>query len=146
MNTLPPPEPPPATSPAPKWQYPFYAALGLVSTGMGILGVFVPGLPTTVFLIIALWAFSKSSTRLQLWLWTHPKFGPGLRAWHIHRVIPLKGKVSAVVVMCLSLVILVFTASSWKLPTFVALIMAPIALWICTRRSVAPVSSSEFRD
>ena len=125
---------PPPSKPVPKWQCPFFMVLGLVSTGTGILGVFIPGLPTTIFLIIALWAFSKSSDRLQMWLWTHPKFGPGLRAWHIHRVIPFKAKVSAVAVMCISMIILIVTAETWRLPVLAGVIMLPIALWICTRR------------
>src|SRR5690606_28912403 len=45
-----------------------YAGLGLASTGIGIVGVFVPGLPTTVFVLIALWMFAQSSARLHDWL------------------------------------------------------------------------------
>jgi uncharacterized protein len=120
---------------------PFFAALGMASTGLGILGMFIPGLPTTIFLIIALWAFSKSSDRLKMWLWNHPKFGPGLQAWHIHRVIPLRAKVSAVVVMCLSMVILIAVRDGWMLPAIVAAIMIPIAVWICTRRGQVPAQA-----
>ena len=45
-----------------------YALLGLIATALGIIGVWVPGLPTTVFILIALWAFSHSSQRLHGWL------------------------------------------------------------------------------
>lgn len=45
-----------------------YAVLGLLCTGLGIIGIWVPGLPTTVFILIALWAFSNSSKRLHAWL------------------------------------------------------------------------------
>jgi uncharacterized protein len=44
-----------------------YILLGLVATCLGIIGVWVPGLPTTVFILIALWAFSNSSKRLHSW-------------------------------------------------------------------------------
>jgi len=124
----------------PKWLSPLFMALGLVSAGLGIVGMFIPGLPTTVFLIVALWAFSKSSNRLQLWLWTHPTFGPTLRLWHLHRVIPIKAKVAAVSVMALSLVIIVIEAQSWEAPVTVAAILVPVALWILTRRSVPPAT------
>lgn len=45
-----------------------YGALGLLSTALGIIGVWVPGMPTTIFILIALWAFSNSSERLYKWL------------------------------------------------------------------------------
>ncbi len=133
--------PPPAAKATPKWMCPFFMALGLLSTALGILGVFVPGLPTTVFLIIALWAFSRSSDRLKLWLWDHPKFGPSLQAWHLHRVIPVRAKISAVVVMAISMAILIAMRHSWTLPLIVAAIMIPVAIWICTRRGVPPSSA-----
>ncbi len=130
--------PPPPLANTPKWLAPFYVVLGLVSTGTGIVGMFVPVLPTTVFLIIGLWAFSKSSRRLQLWLWNHKTFGPTLRAWHLHRVIPLKVKFIAISVMLLSLAVIAFEAHSWRMPTIAAAIILPVAIWIATRRSVPP--------
>lgn len=45
-----------------------YSLLGLICTALGIIGVWVPGLPTTIFILIALWAFSHSSQRLHGWL------------------------------------------------------------------------------
>ena len=135
-------ESPPGFRPTPKWLCPFFMTLGLVSTGIGIVGIFVPGLPTTIFLIIALWAFSRSSDRLKLWLWNHPKFGPGLRAWHLHRVIPLRAKWAAVSVMALSVVVLAVLADSWMTSAIVAAIMTPVAWWICTRRSLPPTEAA----
>ncbi|MBL8630817.1 MAG: YbaN family protein [Rhodospirillaceae bacterium] len=130
--------PPPPLAEGPNWLRPFYAILGLVSTGTGIVGMFVPVLPTTVFLIVGLWAFSKSSRRLQLWLWNHPTFGPTLRSWHLYRVIPIKAKIAAVSVMVLSLVVITIEAQSWRMPTISAAVMAPVAAWIATRRSYPP--------
>lgn len=46
----------------------FYGALGFLFTGLGILGVWIPGLPTTVFILLAMWAFSNSSKKLHNWL------------------------------------------------------------------------------
>lgn len=53
-----------------------WGALGLGSVGIGSIGTVVPGLPTTVFFIIAAWAFSKSSRRLELWVLGLPRIGP----------------------------------------------------------------------
>ena len=65
-------------------------AFGWLNVGLGMIGVVVPGMPTTIFLIIAVWAFSKCSVCFQRWLWENPKFGPSIRAWHLHRVISVK--------------------------------------------------------
>lgn len=45
-----------------------YAVVGLIATTLGVIGVWVPGMPTTIFVLIGLWAFSNSSDRLQAWL------------------------------------------------------------------------------
>ncbi len=114
-------------------------AFGWLNVGLGMIGVFVPGMPTTIFLIIAVWAFSKCSIRFQRWLWEHPKFGPSIRAWHLHRVIPLKAKIMAASMMAVSLIIVtVFVADSWVFPALLAAILVPILAYIVSRASVAP--------
>ncbi|HYH94448.1 YbaN family protein, partial [Hyalangium sp.] len=65
-----------------------YKALGFFFVGLGVLGAFLPVLPTTSFLLLALWAFSRSSRRFHHWLYTHPRFGPRLQEWHEHGTIP----------------------------------------------------------
>ena len=112
---------------------------GWLNVCLGMIGVVVPGMPTTIFLIIAVWAFSKSSVRFQRWLWEHPKFGPSIRAWHLHRVIPVKAKILAVTMMAVSLIIVtVFVADSWVFPALLAAILVPILGYIVSRASVAP--------
>jgi uncharacterized protein len=54
------------------------AALGLVATGLGVVGLWVPGLPTTPFILVALWAFSRSSPRLHGWLSRMPLLAAAL--------------------------------------------------------------------
>jgi uncharacterized membrane protein YbaN (DUF454 family) len=65
-----------------------YVALGSVSAGVGLVAVFVPGLPTTVFLLVALWFFTKSSPRMEAWLRGHRILGPYLRDWERERAVP----------------------------------------------------------
>lgn len=77
------------------WGRPLYLGLGWLCVGMGALGVALPGLPTTPFMLIGLWCFSKSSTRFEQWLYHHRLFGPPLRAWRRHRVIALRYKLLA---------------------------------------------------
>ncbi|RYG14173.1 MAG: DUF454 domain-containing protein [Burkholderiales bacterium] len=49
---------------------------------VGFIGIFVPGLPTTVFILMAAWASMRSSPRFHAWLLAHPRFGPPLVAWN----------------------------------------------------------------
>ena len=55
-------------------------ALGIVCTAIGTAGVFLPGIPGTLFLLAASWLFARSSPRLQRWLREHPRLGPYVRA------------------------------------------------------------------
>ena len=116
-------------------------SFGFVSTGLGIAGVFLPVMPSTVFFLIALWAFSKSSIRFHQWLYHHPRYGRTVRAWHEDKSIPIGAKWAAVSMMSLSvLIIAVFVATSWVLPVTVAVILAPIAAYIVTRPTLTSVS------
>ena len=122
-------------------------AFGFLNVGLGFIGIFVPGLPTTVFLLIALWAFSRSSDRFQRWLWDHPRFGPSIRAWHHHRVIPLKAKILAVVMMSSSVVIVaVFIAESWVAPVALSAILIPVAAYVVSRAGEIPEDAFLVED
>lgn len=80
-----------------------FLVLGVFFTALGIVGAFLPLLPTTVFLIIAAACFARSSPRLEAWLMTHPRFGPTLAAWRENGAIPRKAKVMACLGMSVGL-------------------------------------------
>ncbi|MDP3123653.1 MAG: YbaN family protein, partial [Thiobacillus sp.] len=82
---------------------PAYFLLAWLFFALGALGMVVPGLPTVPFMLLALWAFSKSSKRFHCWLYTHRVFGPSLQQWQAHRVIPLKAKIVSLLSMALSM-------------------------------------------
>ena len=121
------------------WARWFLLAFAWLNVGLGLVGVVIPGMPTTVFLIIATWAFSKSSERFRLWLWNHPRFGGSIRAWHEHRVIPRRAKVSAAVMMTASFAfVTLFVAESWVLPVLLGAVLVPAAAYVLSRASTVP--------
>lgn len=121
-----------------------YLLLGWFFFGVGAVGAVVPGLPTTPFMLLALWAFSKCSRRFHDWLYAHPTFGPPLQQWCSHRVIPLKAKLLAVTMMTLSFVYLAFfTAISAWIKLVIALVMLYGAAFILSKPSRAPDRTSD---
>ncbi len=130
---------PPPSLMGPAWVRWLLIGFGWLMVATGVVGIIVPGLPTTVFLIIALWAFSKSSYKFQSWLWTHKYFGPPVRDWFLYGVIPVRAKILAVLVMALSFTYLViWIANDWRLPAIAGSIMLCAAVYIVTRRSHRP--------
>ena len=102
---------------------------------LGLIGVVVPVMPTTVFLILALWAFTRCSPRLRRWLYNHPRFGPSLRDWERYRIIPLRAKWLAAIMMAISLGIVTVMSSSWLPPVTVGIVMALALLYVVFRPS-----------
>jgi uncharacterized protein len=113
-----------------------FLALGFVCVGLGVLGAFLPVLPTTSFLLVALWAFSRSSRRFHDWLYLHPRFGPRLQEWKEHGTIPVKAKVMALSSMLASLGFMVFVAhTKWLVVGAAAAFMLLGAVYILSRPS-----------
>ena len=77
--------------------------IGWLSVVLGVIGIFVPVLPTTPFLLLAAACFVRSSRRFYLWLVEHPRLGPWIRDYLEGQGIPLKGKVYALVLMWASI-------------------------------------------
>lgn len=115
-----------------------YAAIGVVCVGLGVLGAILPVLPTTPFLLVALWAFSRGSTRLERWLLHHPRFGPRLVAWRENAVIPLAVKLTAWISMAASLTAMVLVGASPIAIVGAASVMAIGAVYIALRPSRPP--------
>lgn len=83
----------------------FYLIAGLVLVALGIIGAFLPLMPTTIFLILAAWCFARSSPRLEGWLLNHKQFGPTLRAWRESGAISRRAKFMACTGMTLGFAI-----------------------------------------
>ena len=87
---------------------------GLLAVGLGAIGVIVPGLPTTVFFIVAAWCFSRSSPRLEQWVLDLPRIGPMVSDYRAGLGIGRRSKVVAVSMMAVMVTIsVVLLLDSW---------------------------------
>ena len=103
--------------------------LGFLSLGMAYIGVIVPGIPFSIFLVFAAYCFAKSSPRMHKWLYNHKYFGPFLTNWVQKRVFPTKGKYAMVLVMASSLAFLYFSTGNLKAFAWSGGFMALVAIW-----------------
>ena len=117
-----------------------WMALGWASLGLGALGVLLPLLPTTPFLILAAYFFSRSSQRMHAWLLNHRVFGPPIENWRRHRAISTGAKLAALAAMALILAVsAAANIPAWAL-AIQAVILASVAIFLLTRPTPTPRS------
>ncbi len=107
--------------------------VGVVSLALGALGVFLPLLPTTPFVLLSAVAFANSSERLHQWLLDHDVFGPLIANWRSHGAISRRTKIVSLV----SMVAIVGISLLLAVPTHVIVVQGVVlsasALFIVTR-------------
>lgn len=111
----------------------FWIALGIVATGIGAVGAFVPLLPTTPLLLLAALAFARGSPRLHSWLLADPRLGPLIRDWQRHGEIARPIKLLALATMAVSLAATAALGFALWIVASQALVLAAAALFIVTR-------------
>jgi len=115
-------------------------SIGWICVGLGFIGIFVPGLPTTIFLIVALWAFTKSSKKLRIWLLNHKKFGPFLRDWQEHRVVPLRAKILMVILQTCVVIMVHYTFNNLFITIGLIVILVLVASYVLSLPSKVSVT------
>lgn len=140
VSANPAPNPPPATSPPVRPLTGIgrllFVTAGLGFVGLAYLGVLLPGLPTTPWLILASYCFARSSPRLQEWLLRSPVFGKLLRDWHEHRGIRRPVKVLAV---CIIVPVVTLSLVYGGLPVWVRWVVGGLAgVGVCVVLFVVP--------
>lgn len=110
-----------------------FLALGLTTTALGIIGIFLPLMPTTIFMIIACWSFAKSSPKFHNWLITHKTLGPPIINWQKNGSIPRKAKCLAGTSISLSFLITLYFSDNFYVIGGVGLILATVMVYIITR-------------
>ena len=116
-------------------------SLGWICVSLAFVGVFVPGIPTTIFLIIALWAFTKTSKKLRYWLLHHKRFGPILNNWQEHKVVPFRAKILMVTFMILSVILFHYSLQNLYLTAGLIVILGFVARYVISLPSTVPDNS-----
>jgi uncharacterized protein len=123
-----------------------YGLAGSLALMLGVIGIFLPGLPTTPFILLSAACFAKGSPRVHQWMLRHAVLGPMLRNWEEHRSLTLRIKCVAIISMSLMLGVSIWTFSGqpWIQASLLALgaMGAAMILRIPTRDQHSKSSSN----
>lgn len=103
--------------------------LGMFCLGMAYIGFVTPGIPFSIFLVIAAYSFSKSSERMHKWIYSHKHFGPFLTNWVEKRVFPTKMKYMMIFVMSTTVLITYLVTFNLMAVLYSSVFMALVAIW-----------------
>jgi len=107
-----------------------FAGAGLVCLLLGIIGIVLPLLPTTPFLLLAAACFARSSDKFHDWLITHPRLGPVIVSWQKHRCMVPKVKRMATVLILLSFTVSVYLVDYIALKVVLLVVMCGLLIFI----------------
>ena len=107
--------------------------LGILALVAGFIGIFLPLLPTTPFILLATWCFFKSSPKTYSWIRQHPRFGPILKDWEERKAIARSTKILAILMIALSLTGIWLKASLLVVKIALTVLLATVSLFIVTR-------------
>jgi uncharacterized protein len=110
-----------------------YLLLAWIALALGLIGVVLPGLPTTPFILLAAWAAARGSTRLHRWMRAHRLFGPMIRDWEAHGAVSRRAKWIASLTMLASAVIFFLTAPKMWMAITGTGIMVVVGTWLWFR-------------
>ena len=116
----------------------FLLFLGWTCVGLAFVGIFVPGIPTTPFLIVALWAFAQSSKKFHTWLLNHKRFGPMLQNWESHKVVPKNAKILMVILQFAAVVMIQYSLNNLFITIGLALLLICVAWYVISLPSRVP--------
>jgi uncharacterized membrane protein YbaN (DUF454 family) len=112
-------------------------AIGWLSVALGVIGIFIPVLPTTPFLLLAAACFMRSSKRFYLWLVNHRQLGPWIVDYLEGQGIPLKGKVYAMSLMWLSIGVSCYLVPLFWARAFMLTSAVLVSMYILRQKTLA---------
>ena len=104
-----------------------YISLGFIFVVLGYIGIIVPGIPTTPFLLLSVWFFSRSSKSFENWLLNHKIFGEFIKNWQKNKGINRKSKIYAIILILLTFTITIY----FKFALFVDILLAIFGILLC---------------
>ncbi len=113
-----------------------YIFLGLLFLVLGFIGLLLPVIPTTPFILVSVWFFARSSKKLENWLVNHKIFGKSIRDWKEKGAISKKAKMSAIPLILFSFSTTIYFSELFYLNLFLAFLGVSISTFIITRPNV----------
>ena len=115
----------------------FLTILGLIALGLGILGAFIPVLPTTPFLLLSAALFLRSNRKLYEWLMNHPKLGTYISNFLKHKAIPMRVKIVSISTLWITLLYCaIFVAGNWPLRLMFIAIAVGVTIHILSYKTL----------
>lgn len=112
-----------------------YVLCGWISFALGVIGMFVPLLPTVPFFLLTSWCFSKGSPKFHRWILSHKHAGPIIKDWEEHRSISRASKKRAITLIIISFGISIVIVKSQELRIMLFVLMLFVSVFIVTRKS-----------
>jgi len=114
----------------------FFNTVGILAVALGVIGIFLPLVPTTPFLLLASACFMRGSERLHRWLLNNKMFGEYIRNIEENRGIPLRGKIYALVLMWVSMATSIYIVKYVALKVMLAFIGIGVSVWILRMKTL----------
>ena len=120
--------------------------MGHVSIALGLIGIFIPVLPTTPFLLLASYCFYKSSDRLHAWLMNHPLLGEKLRNYFEHRSVSRRTKITAIAFLWTSLLVSMILINIGYVRVIMAFVGTAVTVHLLALRTMPDLPISDHAE